>query len=354
MRQYARLLVLFVVISQMISCTVPKLYKYFTTQRDVVLFSPENRTSANIPVYNAADIRSYGEIAFEHGLTTKEVSYGFINKRASFFDDSGRRKFHVLIIPGGDEPWWFESKPTGPRGAGINCQGVNNILEFVKSGGSIIAICHCGPSLFSKIKEWRSPGYRLSQQGLWDLKVRHVDKGWFRRLCGVYPFEGTVIGPLESNSPYPKAGFLPIKLNPENEIVQMGNLPPVIYMLVAGAGPIVPDEGQPFDVVGWFQDGTAAIGVVPYGSGVIIMCGPHPNITGERAERMREAMMCGTYGRWIGLTKKMIEDNWKIIRTNPDPDGPKADRALAKAMLSYAYKKALNKTELVRWGRREF
>jgi hypothetical protein len=131
-------------------------------------------------------------------------------------------------------------------------------------------------------------------------------------------------------------------MNPENEIVQKGNLPPVIYMLVTGAGPIVPDEGQPFDVLGRFPDGSAAIGVVPYGSGVIIMCGPHPNITGERAEGFRERMMCGNYAKWIGVTEKMIQHNWEIIRTNPDPDGPRPDWALAKAMLFYAYKKALN------------
>ncbi len=136
MRQYAKLLlVIFVVSSQMLSCSGPKLQKYFTSKKDVILFTPEDRTSADIKVYNTADIRSYEEIAFELGLTTKEVSYGFINQRASFFDDHGQRKFQVLIIPGGDEPWWFESKPTGQRGPGINCQGVNNILVTFKSWG---------------------------------------------------------------------------------------------------------------------------------------------------------------------------------------------------------------------------
>ena len=334
MRQYATLLlVIFVASSQMISCTGPKLQKYFTSKKDVIFFSPGDH-------YNADDIRSYEEIASELGLTTKEVSYGFINQRGSFFDDYGRRKFQVLIIPGGEENWWFEKKPTGQRGPGINCQGVNNILDFVKSGGSIIALCHCAPSLFSKMKEWRSPGLKFSQQGMWNVK--HYHQGWFRQICGVYAFEGTVSGPLESNAPYPKARFLPIKLNPENEIVQKGNLPPVIYMLVTGAGPIIPDEGQPLDVVGWFPNGTAAIGIVPYGPGSIIMCGPHPNITGKRSEIFREKFMCGDYARGIGFTEKMIQDNRKIIETNPDPDGPSPDWALAKAMLSYAYKKASN------------
>jgi hypothetical protein len=36
----------------------------------------------------------------------------------------------------------------------------------------------------------------------------------------------------------------------------------------------------------------------------------------------------------------MIRNNRKIIQSNPDPDGPEPDWALAKAMLSYAYTKA--------------
>jgi hypothetical protein len=46
--------------------------------------------------------------------------------------------------------------------------------------------------------------------------------------------------------------------------------------------------------------------------------------------------------RWCGLTGEMIRNNWKIIQSNPDTDGPQPDWALAKAMLSYANKKVAN------------
>jgi hypothetical protein len=129
-------------------------------------------------------------------------------------------------------------------------------------------------------------------------------------------------------------------MNGENEVVREGKRPPVVSVMVSGAGSIIPHKGQSLDVVAWFPNGTAAIGIVPYGSGRIILSGPHPNWTGERAERVREGMMCGDYARWCGLTEEMIRNNRKIISANPDPDGPEPDWALAKAMLSYAYRKA--------------
>lgn len=89
----------------------------------------------------------------------------------------------------------------------------------------------------------------------------------------------------------------------------------------------------------WFPNGTAAIGVVPYGSGRVILSGPHPNITGEKVEIWRMRMM-GNYAKWHGATEKTIQENWEKMHNNPDPDGPEPDWALAKAMLSYAYKEA--------------
>jgi hypothetical protein len=159
-------------------------------------------------------------------------------------------------------------------------------------------------------------------------------------MCGKYGFKGIIAGPQETNRPYPIGIFLPLKINPEHEIVREAHLPPVIHAMVTGAGSIIPDRNQPLDVVAWFPNGTAAIGVVPYGQGRIILSGPHPNITGQNAEKWRERIMCGDYAKWCGLTWEMIRENRKTIQSNPDPDGLEPDWALTKAMLSYAYKKA--------------
>jgi len=296
--------------------------------KEVILFYP------GWMLGNHHDINSYGEITKELNLSTKTVDHKFINKRESFFDKSGQRKFKVLILPGGEPYWWFNR---GLGESGINCQGVKNILGFIKSGGSVIAICHCGSSLFSTKVEWLAPGPKEAQQSMWERT--HYYQGWFRQLCGGHAFEGTIRGPQESNRPYPKTLFLPIKMNPENEIVREANLPPVISQIVAGGGSIIPDKNQPLDVVGWFPNGTAAIGIVPYGKGRIIMSNPHPNITGERAKKWRNGIM-GDYAKQWGWTEDMIKEEQKLIQANSDPDGWEPDWALAKAMLSYAYRKA--------------
>jgi hypothetical protein len=301
------------------------------TPGQVVLFFPKNAAGGHAAAH--ADIVSYRNIAQELGYSHKTVDHQFINNRGSFFSEGGGRKFRVLIFTGGEPYRWFEQAV----GEGINCQGVKNILEFIESGGSVIAICICAPTLFSKWLEFLNPNLKQAQRGEWDKTQRLP--GAFKLFCGVYAFEGVLRGPQESNRPYPKALFLPIKMNPENEITKQGKLPPIIHQIVVGGGSILPDKGQVLDVVGWFPNGTAAIGIVPYGQGRIIMSNPHPNITGQLAEGWRRSVMTNHARRW-GWTEDMIREGEELIQKTPDPDGPEPDSALAKAMLLYAYQKA--------------
>jgi len=285
-------------------------------------------------ITNLADIQSYAQVAQNLHLMSKTVDHRFINERDSFFDQNSHRKFRVLILPGGVAYRWFEKF----EGKGINCQGVKNILSFIEDGGSVIAICICAPSIFAIREEFMVPNLRdpFYKEGKWEIRT-----GAFKLFCGVYAFKGSLRGPQETNRPYPKPRFLPIKMNSENEIVREAKLPSVIYQLVMGGGSILPEKGQPLEIVGWFPNGTAAIGIVPYGKGRIIMSGPHPNITGERAWRWLPKGTLGDHAREHGWTETMIAEELKLIETEGDPDGPKPDWALSKAMLSYAYKNAL-------------
>ena len=221
-------------------------------------------------------------------------------------------------------------------GEGIDCRGVKNILDFISSGGSVIAICICSPSIFADRFVWDNPNLPESQRGQWEKTNSY--RGAFQRFCGVHAFKGALRGPQETNKPYPKNRMLPIRMNPEHEIVKEYNLPPIIYQLVVGGGSIIPDEGQALDVVGWYPNDTAAIGIVPYGQGRIIMSNPHPNITDEEGRHWRREVLMGDYARRWGWTEEMLAEELK--RPYDDPDGPEPDRALAKAMLLYAYKKA--------------
>jgi len=286
---------------------------------DINLFYEANAAT------NIRDVQSYAQIAQELDFMSKRVDHLFINERDSFFHKDGHRRFKVLILPGAIGDALFNNVV-------LNCRGVKNILSFIEDGGSVIAICWT-PSFFATRAEWMSPRYG------WDRTF--PEPGTFEKFCGVHAFKGTVRGPQETNRPYPKTRFLPIKMNSENEIVREAKLPPVIYQLVVGGGSLLPGKGQPFEIVGWFPNGTAAIGIVLYGKGRIIMSSPHPNITGERARRWLPKGVLGPIARENGWTEDMIAEGLKLIETEGDPDGPKPDWALSKAMLSYAYKKAL-------------
>jgi len=44
------------------------------------------------------------------------------------------------------------------------------------------------------------------------------------------------------------------------------SLPPVAYLMVIGGRSLIPNEGQSLDIIGWYPNGTAAIGIMPYGA----------------------------------------------------------------------------------------
>jgi hypothetical protein len=213
------------ILVQTLSCTNRQLQTPPITpeEKEVILFSPRQFA-------NYQDIKSYIEIADELGLSNRTADHQFINRRESFFDGSEQRRFKVLILPGGEPYKWFEKTV----GEGINCNGVDNILNFIKSGGAVIALCICSPSLFSTGYHWLNPSLEESQQGKWDRT--NLGSGFFKRFCGVYAFKGALRGPQETNRPYPKPRFLPIKMNPENDIVRKAQLPSTIYQIVTGGG----------------------------------------------------------------------------------------------------------------------
>jgi len=325
-RHQITILVVILLFFQFFACTTHDIQLTASISSvDVILFYPGKSA-------NGMDILTFKKLAQELGLSTRVVDHRFINNRKAFFDKNGGRNFKVLILPGGEPYAWFKER----SGTGIDCPGVRNILEFIELGGSLIAMCICSPSIFATRFDWANPNWSEAQRGEWSRTQSWP--GAFEMYCGIHAFKGALRGPQETNKPYPKNRMLPIRMNPAHEIVTEFNLPPVIYQLVVGGGSIIPDEGQPLDVVGWYPNGTAAIGIVPYGKGRIIMSNPHPNITGPQGRKWRRKKLMGDYARHWGWTEEMLSKELK--RPYVDPDGPNPDWALAKAMLAYAYKKA--------------
>jgi hypothetical protein len=327
-------LIISLIIFQISLCSIS-----YSGGEDVILFF-QRKTGG---LFNPLDIKSYQRIAEGFGLSTREIDFSLVNQKESFFEKDGKRKAKVLIIPGGISPFWFK-RSSGQ--VGIDCKGVKNILRFIESGGSVICICYCGSSLFVRDLEWLCSDIRDIKRGKFDEYYPHRWKGYFREFCGIYAFKGLLRGPQESNMknveglpPYPRFTFLPIKMNPENEIVKRANLPSVIHQVVVGGGSIIADKGQPLDIVGWYPDGTVAIGIAPYGKGKIIMSNPHPNTTGRMAEFFMKSVMDIHVRNW-GWTESCIAQGQKLMKDLRDPDGAEPDWALSKAMFRYAYEKA--------------
>ncbi len=332
MRKYSLLLLMALGISsQIFPLAFAAPTQFSTEEAEVIIFHPGSEHGS------PRDIATFAGIATHSEFSVRTVDYRFINKREAFFDGPGKRKFKVLILGGGEGHNWFRRALGDP---GITCAGVKNIMNFIESGGSVIAICICGSALFASEVEWLNPNEKEAQMGLWGRT--HSNPGHFKRHCGFSAFKGVVRGPQETNRPYPKKLFLPIRMNLENEIVREANLAAVIPQIVVGSGSLFPDKDQPFDIIGWYPNGTIAMGIVPYKSGRVILSNPHPNQTGPDAVRSREEDISGKHARKWGWTDEMMKGMSKIIQANPVPSRQQERDSwnLAKAMLLYAYRKA--------------
>jgi hypothetical protein len=264
-----------------------------------------------------------------------------MNDEANWFDERGQRRLDILIIPGGDGYKWFEKKPDGSIGIGINEKGCQNIVKFIEKGGSCISICHVGPELFARTWIWKGLTGKMIEEGMkWGPYI-HSGLGGMLRVYNVTAiFKGVVMGPQESNIPYPRVRFLPIKLNQENSIFKKAKLPHTVYLLVVGGSSQIPTTFQPIEVIGWFPNGTAAISVLKHGNGHLYMVAPHPNITLENGRDWVRDTISGKYPKKNGLDDQQINEAVSILKKEGDPDGPVPDLMLTKGILMDAAERA--------------
>ncbi len=286
------------------------------------------------PDADPVDQLTMGEVSKELGFSYETRDYRFVNNDAVWFDDRGQRRFHIIIFPGGHSEKWFEKE----AGSGINENGVENIRKFISKGGSVWAICYSGNSVFAETAVF--VGFMGTTQTV-------TVPGRIVKFYGGDPiFKGTVIGPQESNRPYPRVRFLPIKLNMENPIVKKAKLPEKVYLSTVASPSLIPQSGQSMEVIGWFPSGDAAIAILKYGGGHLYMVPPHVSQTLEIVlngpdpanyiRRWEEVEYC----KQMGVTKEKFNEGKQILIAEGDPDGSGPDRILAKALLRDAANRA--------------
>ena len=111
----------------------------------------------------------------------------------------------------------------------------------------------------------------------------------------------------------PRIRFLPIKLNKGNPIIEKAALPDTLHLSVVGGGSLIPDRDQTMEVIGWFPNGTVAIGVVRYGDGHLYMVAPHPSITLENSGAFMKRLVSGPYARAWGVTEEQVSEALSIL-----------------------------------------
>lgn len=288
---------------------------------------------------NEQDRRTIEQLCNELGFSFETRDYRFVNNEAKWFDEEGQRKFDIFIIPGGEN--WSRFEKTSETGTGIDDRGCQNIRKFIDRGGSCITICASGCAVFAETQEWIGLTLKQAEAGVKWARFVHKWQGVMVKLYGIEPiFKGKVRGPQESNLPYPRVRFLPIRLNMENSLVKDAGLPDTVYLHVAGGASLIPNPDQAMEEIGWFPNGTAAIAMVKYGDGCLYMLAPHPNLTLENSFDYTMWEISGDYPRTWGLSDKDIEEAVSILENEGDADGPDPDLILMKAILKDASDRA--------------
>ncbi|MFC1995439.1 hypothetical protein ACFLVM_00990 [Chloroflexota bacterium] len=290
------------------------------------------------PYGDPNDHETMGQVCKELGFSFETRDYRFLNNEVNWFDEKSQRKFHIIIFPGGHSSEWFEKARPG----GINEKGCENIRRFIIKGGSCWAICYTGNAVFAETMEYRGFTKELTETGIELNSVIYKNPGWMVKYYGGKPvFKGIIRGPQETNWPYPRVRFLPISLNMEHQMVEEEKLPEKVYLSTVASPSLIPNPDQPMEVIGWFPNRDAAIGIMKYGDGHLYMVPPHASQTFESVlELYIKRWEANKYWEQNGTSEETYNEGKAILMKEGDPDGSEPDLSLAKALLRDAASRA--------------
>lgn len=229
------------------------------------------------------------------GLNYEEITYKDLNSSTQDFS----RLYKVMLFPGGYAPYY---------NYWISKNGKDRIRNFVKNGGGYFGIC--------------AGAYFAVDRVVWEGKVYDDAAGYDLDL-----FPGTGTGDEEKIANYYAGNWEMLTFNFNNENAVLLNYKKVPYtedIIYLGGPYFTADSGAAVDVLATYTyNGEPAIVAFQYGSGRVVLSGPHPEIE-EDSDRdgvtiKGEDTMNDNGSDWE-LAGHML--NWLTYSVNSQPLAP--------------------------------
>jgi glutamine amidotransferase-like uncharacterized protein len=184
------------------------------------------------------------------GLTYEEITYKDLNGSTQNF--SGLYK--IMLFPGGYAYWY---------NYWINETGKERIRTFINDGRGYFGIC--------------AGAFFASDRTLWKGLLYDDAAGYDLDL-----FPGTATGPINEIADWDTEGYNMATFNFEHESAVLSPYKPTPYtedILYYGGPYFSSDEGADIEVLSTYgYNGQPAIVAFQYGSGRVVLSGPHPEI----------------------------------------------------------------------------
>jgi len=191
------------------------------------------------------------------GYSYEVITYNDLNSSAQNFSTL----YKTILFPGGYAQWY---------NYWINKFGKTRIRNFVYQGGNYVGIC--------------AGAYFASDKIVWEGVTYddNVDYNAYGELTGydLDLFAGTGTGPMNGIADWDTVGYEMTTLNFNNS----GTISFSEDILYYGGPYFTPDSGAVVRTVATYSyNGASAIVSSPYGSGKVLLIGPHPEIEEDSA-----------------------------------------------------------------------
>ncbi len=272
-------------------CINPFLGKvYALNGADVALYNDSIAPSGYSGVWQDG-ITAIKNMLTTKGFTYEEITYKDLNESTQNFSNL----YKVILIPGGWAPWY---------NYWISKAGKERIRNFIQKGGGYFGICAGAYFACDRI---------VSFGVLYDDNCSYNAYG---ELTGydldLFPGIGT--GPINEIANWPDYKMTTINFQTENTVLKgYKQIPYTEDMLYYGGPYFTSDTGSQVEILGTYNyNGQPAIVAFNYGSGKVVLSGPHPEIGGPNWDLAKYML------NWL---MKPSDGLWSIDEGNPGDNG---------------------------------